>query len=217
MSQSVPAGQETRPPRRARVYRILTVFGVVAATACAAVGVPSIAERRIPIEYIRDVPTRPSAVHPGLEWPAQIELIPDALIISPEGRESVEYHAELTVARGKSVGIAWDGEVLDDRGNVVLSGLAKGQERGSEGSVHVTAPILVDLADGFYALRVRAAIVPDDEPSTIMESIQYVELAQGKWIELTMYEWYERSRAGIAFPVEKEEEAGAAGTSGVSP
>lgn len=203
-NQSSPPGIESH-----RIHSPLKATGIVvaAALAMAALGPPSTAEQRIPIEHPRQTAVaRGDVVHPGLEWPAQIELIADALIVSPKGRESVEYHAELTIERGNHVGIAWDAEVLDDGGTVLHSGLVKAQETGAKGTVHVTQPIHVELADGFYALRARAAIAPEEEPATIMERIQYVEVAQGKWIELTDYEWYERSRAGMSFPDEDASE-----------
>ncbi len=51
----------------------------------------------------------------GLDYPADIQLIPDA-VVTPTGREAVDYHAEINVHRGKAVGLAWQAEAVDDRG-----------------------------------------------------------------------------------------------------
>jgi hypothetical protein len=185
----------------------LPALGLLTISAFAITGVvvSSVRDVRIPIERASEAPgdvRNESLSHGlthGLEWPADIELFPDALLVSTEGRESVEYHAEISVVRGANVGVSWTADIIDDRGNIIHSALTKGAERAAKGSVKVTGPIRAELKDGFYAVRVQAAIAPEDEATTIMESIQYVEVTKGKWRELTDIEWYELSRASIAF------------------
>jgi len=129
----------------------------------------------------------------GLEGVARIALVPDVLV-SEGGRERVEYHGEVAIDRGTSVGVAWQADVVDDRG-VRIAQLDTGSFAGRAGNTALSRPLVANLADGFYALRVRAAIDAADEAATVIEAVQHVEIDQGRWIELTDAEWATRSRA----------------------
>lgn len=60
-------------------------------------------------------------------------------------------------------------------------------------------PLSAPLGDGFYSLRVRAAVTADGEPADVVEAVQHVEVAGGRWIELDDQEWFERAQANQAF------------------
>jgi hypothetical protein len=195
---------------------VLASLAALAALVPAAQGLQRTKAQRIPIERVRAETVETSSriqVHPGLSWPARVELIPDA-VLSRDGRESVEYHAEVSVVRGRRVGVAWEFEVVNDIGTVLHTGITNGRSRVAAGSLVFTEPVNVELADGFYALRAHVAVAVDDEPTITLESSQHVEVAQGKWVELTPSEWYDRSRAGIAFT---DEELAAAHAQEVKP
>jgi hypothetical protein len=134
----------------------------------------------------------------GLDELAQIEIVPDAFV-EEGGRERVEYHSEITVQRGDGVGLAWNADVVDDRGATVVARLDAGAVGGRAGQVAFTGPLIARLADGFYALRVRVAVTAADEPATVIEAVQRVAVESGRWIELTDEQWFERSRANEAF------------------
>lgn len=160
------------------------------------------------VAIARDVKSRPTqtADNPadltcrgGIDYPAFVELVPDA-VITEAGREAIEYHAEVSIRRGKSVGLAWEAEVIDDRGQKVASQLAKGAATGKAGDTASTGAILArSLPDGYYMLRARVAISPDDAPATVMEAIQYVHVTGGKWREMDDIQWRANSSAQLAF------------------
>lgn len=191
----------------AKALPALLCVGAAAALMLAFTVAPHLRETRVPIERPKAEPVVSTGngagmlCAGGMEQPADLDLIPDAVVTSATGRESVEYHAELAVKSGRSVGVAWDADVVDDRGNVVQSHLTTGQAKSTAGASIATGAIKADLADGFYSVRVRAAVAPDDGPSTILERVQYVRVLGGKWNELTDIEWRKNSRVSIAFPV----------------
>lgn len=129
---------------------------------------------------------------------ARAALFPDAVVISQHGRERIEYHAELEMARGSNVGVAWEAEIVDDRGQIVHSGLASGSRRASKGDTLVSKAILADLPDGYFELRFRAAITGDSE-SDLIETVQHIRVEDGKWQEIPTDDWYRFSRVTLAF------------------
>jgi hypothetical protein len=161
---------------------------------------------RVAIE--RDVKSRPAQTaesradltcRGGIDYPADVELVPDA-VVTEAGREAVEYHAEVNIHQGMSVGLAWEAEVIDDRGQKVASQLAKGAASGKAGGTAATGPILArNLPDGYYMLRARVAVSPDDAPATVLEAVQYVQVAGGKWREMDDIQWRANSSARLAF------------------
>lgn len=135
-----------------------------------------------------------------MDAPAKVRLVPDA-VITVAGRESVEYHAEIDIHRGKAVGLAWEADVIDDRGQKISSKLAPGTASAKAGDTSATGAILAQqLPDGFYVLRVRVAVSPDDAPATVMEARQYVNVSGGKWREMDAIQWRADSNVRLAFP-----------------
>jgi hypothetical protein len=183
----------------------ISVFGLLlvgAAGTAAALNAPG--ETRIAIERRVRAPGAPAPRHSGelcgggMSSLASIEIIPDA-IVRNAGREHAEYHAEIAVQRGTKVGIAWNVDLIDDRGNPVVAKLDAGSAKASAGNVALTSPMTLQLGDGYYSLRVRAAVTADDEPSDVVEAFQHIEVKGGQWAELDDHEWFERSRARQAF------------------
>lgn len=142
----------------------------------------------------------PSTCNGGVEYPADVRLVPDA-VVTNGGRESVEYHAEIDLHKGGAVGLAWEADVVDDRGQKVASKLAAGTGRGKAGDKTATGAIRAQLPDGYYMLRVRVAVSPDDAPATMMQAIQYVNVTNGKWRELDDVQWRADSNARLALRV----------------
>jgi hypothetical protein len=134
----------------------------------------------------------------GLDPLATIEIVPDVLI-NQAGREHVQYHSEIALRRGQKMGVAWSADLIDDRGNVVIAKLDAGTFAGQAGHVAFTRPLSTPLDDGFYSLRVRAAVTAEGEPADVVEAVQHVEVMGGRWTELDDQEWFERSRATQAF------------------
>jgi hypothetical protein len=133
----------------------------------------------------------------GMDGLARIEIVPDA-VVEQGGRERVEYHSEIIIERGDTVGVAWQADVVDDRGAQVIAQLDAGSFTGRAGNTALTRPLVANLADGFYAMRIRVAVTADEE-ATVLEAVQHVEIDRGRWIELTDEEWFVRSRATEAF------------------
>jgi hypothetical protein len=134
----------------------------------------------------------------GLDPLATIDIVPDVLI-NQAGREHVQYHSEITLRRGQKMGVAWRADLIDDRGNIVIAKLDAGTFAGHAGHVAFTHPLGTPLDDGFYSLRVRAAVTADGEPSDVVEAVQHIEVRGGRWTELDDREWFERSQASQAF------------------
>jgi hypothetical protein len=136
----------------------------------------------------------------GMELPITIDLIPDA-VIAENGRERVEYHAEIEVQRGDDVGLAWEADVFDDRGRPVVSGISKGAAKAKKGELKSTAAISSPLPDGFSGVRIRAVASLVDEPTSLVEKIQYVHVLNGKWAELTDSQWHQQSKATLVHAI----------------
>lgn len=137
----------------------------------------------------------------GLNYPAAVELLPDA-VVTDNGREAVEYHAEIRIERGKNVGVAWTADVIDDRGRVLASKLSEGTASGKAGDTKVTNAILArSLPDGFYRVRARVAVSPTDEPAMVLEAVQAVRVEGGRWREMTADAWRNESSARLAVAV----------------
>lgn len=133
-----------------------------------------------------------------MDYPATVRLVPDA-VVTTGGRESVEYHAEIDLHKGGKVGLAWEADVVDDNGQKVASKLAAGTGRGKAGDTATTRGIVAQLPDGYYMVRVRVAVSPDDAPATVMQAIQYVNVSNGKWREMDDAQWRAASNAHLAF------------------
>ena len=65
----------------------------------------------------------------GADYPVDVALIPDA-VVTTGSREAVQYHADINIHGGQAVGLAWQADLLDDRGNIVLSAVTKGNSQG---------------------------------------------------------------------------------------
>jgi hypothetical protein len=100
--------------------------------------------------------------------------------------------------KNDDVGVAWETDIVDDRGNAVQSKLAPGAGRLKRGELKTTQAIAPTLSDGYYAIRARAAVVPPDGPATTVEAIQYLQVSNGRWLELNDQEWRSLSRITLA-------------------
>lgn len=167
--------------------------GVVAATGARATVIPIARPRPAPATHAPG-----DVCAGGQDAPARVAIVPDTFV-SEGGRERVEYHSEIAIARGDHVGVAWTADVVDDRGVRVGAPLDVGSFAGRGGNVALTGPLVARLADGFYTIRVRAAITSVDDADTVISAAQRVEVTGGHWLELGEDEWFERSRASEAF------------------
>jgi hypothetical protein len=198
---------ESREPGRLR-RRAIQCFGLAGvATMIACLATQSAGSRRVPIAREAKLPSRLSSPNPnltcpgGADYPADVQLVPDA-VITTGGRESVEYHAEINVHRGGAVGLAWQADVIDDRGNAVAPNLATGTANAKAAQSVTTAGILAqNLPDGYYKLRVRVAVSADHEPATVMEAVQPIRLSKGQWQEMDADQWRNQSNARLAYAV----------------
>jgi hypothetical protein len=123
------------------------------------------------------------------------ELIPDA-VITEAGQQSIEYHAELTSLVDSSGSVAWSATVVDDVGHLVQD-LGKGQElAGAKGTV-TTPALRPRLADGYFFLRVRAAIA-GAELDEVADATQYLVVKNGVTSEMSYDDWSKVSRDTLA-------------------
>jgi len=79
------------------------------------------------------------------------------------------------------------------RGDSLL-GLHPGNDPGARRG----GAILARLPDGYFTLKVRAAVSPDDEPATVLESTQNISVKNGKWKEMDDVAWRKNSRVSLA-------------------
>jgi hypothetical protein len=97
----------------------------------------------------------------GAERIARVELVPDA-IVSEGSRRWVEYHSDITVNKATGAGVSWESDVINDRGQIVVQHLSKDTTNSmtAKTATTVTTGTIAasSLADGFYTLRVRAAV-----------------------------------------------------------
>lgn len=190
---------ERKFKRGSKLLVALGAAGVVTASAATGLG---LVETRVAIERPassdRHAHTSEHACS-GADRVGHVEIVPDA-VVSRRGRERIEYHSEIALHRGKNVGVAWNADVIDDRGRIVAT-LDAGSARKGQGEVAFTKALAADLPDGFYGVRVRAAVAPSDEPADVFEAIQHVEVKGGRWAELSPSEWSKRSRANEVFQV----------------
>ena len=166
------------------------------------------AEKRTPIAREPKAPRVTSdddpnnLCHGGMESLANVALIPDAVVQGSggSGNESVEYHAEIGIRRGQTVGVAWSGEVINDQGRVVQSDIVSGSARASSGDVAVTDAILTDLPDGYYVLQVRAVALQAGLEMDMAVGKQHLLIDRGRWYEVSPDEWRDQSRVRLMQP-----------------
>jgi hypothetical protein len=124
-----------------------------------------------------------------------VELLPDA-VNSKGAKEMLEYHAVLSSTLGEDASVAWTALVADDDGNVVAT-LQTGESKVGPRSEVSTPPLVLDLKDGHYALRVRALIHTEtfEQPA---EGVQYLVVGGEKMREVSYDEWRNASAASLA-------------------
>lgn len=125
----------------------------------------------------------------------QIEIVPDA-VNAAAGKETIQYHAEVQSRLSKNGTMAWTAELVDDVGAIVQS-LSTGQGNIGAKSLAKTPGMKANVADGFYALHVRAAVHTADWDD-VSEGVQYLAVVSGKMREISFEDWYAQSRAGLA-------------------
>lgn len=166
---------------------------------------------RTPIERpVKRTPTVDATLtcQGGAQPLARVELIPDA-VISQHGRERIEYHGEIVAHAKKALGVAWKAEIVDDRGHMIASELDRGEGRGkAAGDMIVTRALSANLPDGFYALRLRAAVTAEGEAADVLTATQHIEVRDGRWAEIELADWLARSRASQGFSEAEVKEMG---------
>jgi hypothetical protein len=186
-------------PKGWRYGAVLVVCGSLGVAALSHAATRTV---RIPIErpVAKSAALDPTVICQGEpERLAEITLIPDA-VIRQNGRERIEYHGEVVANTTKRLGVAWHADVIDDRGQLVALDVDKGEGRGQgAGDMLVTRALSANLPDGFYALRLRAAVAAEGEPSDVLTAVQHLEVRNGTWSEIEQSDWLARSRASQAF------------------
>jgi hypothetical protein len=105
----------------------------------------------------------------------------------------------LGAKRNTAGGTAWTTQLVDDVGNVVQV-LDRGAVGIAANGVAATPSVWVGANDGFYTLRVRAAVRSDDGED-VTEAVQYLAITQGKVREVDFANWHAKSRDGLAHPI----------------
>lgn len=167
------------------------------------------AENRTPIArelkapHVNDDDDPNNLCHGGTESLANVELIPDAVVASGSGgsaSERVEYHAEIAIRRGRTVGVAWSGEVLDDMGRVVQGNIVSGSARATGGDIALTDAIRTDLPNGFYVMQVRAVALDAGREMDMGVGKQHLLIEDGRWYEMSPEDWRDQSRIRLMQP-----------------
>ena len=157
-------------------------------------------QQRITVERSSPPPAQPDRdlMPPkGEEFAVVAELVPDAVFIDGPS-ERIEYHAEISANVSTDVTYAFTARVIDDLGNVVAE-VAKGEgDLRSKGvaAVAATPAFTATLADGFYILSVRVAIVSSDLEDSY-EAVQFLRVRDQKMREMTATDWYQASRGSL--------------------
>jgi hypothetical protein len=133
--------------------------------------------------------------HGGASPRFTAELVPDAVLVSA-GREAIEYHAELASLLEEDGATAWTATVVDDVGNVV-STVGSGQDALKARATLVTPGLVASLADGYYSLRIHAALSAHGTEE-VAQTIQYLSVSHGKVREMSFSDWHNASRDGLA-------------------
>jgi hypothetical protein len=203
MSEKI--GGQTPPPKHRRRQllhpRVLIGLGVSALALACLLAWTSQGRtvERIAIQSPRHIAAKSKSDATGdLRRLVSVDLYPDA-VVTRAGRESVDYHAEVTNNRDTTIGLAWQVDVVDDHGKLVHPKVEVGSAKARAEELKTTRSFLADLSDGFYAIRVRVAATAANEPSDVVETNQYVQVVGGKWTELTDMEWRRFSRATLAY------------------
>lgn len=164
------------------------------------------AENRTPIAREPKAPSVTSDDHPnnlchGGTLPlTEVSLVPDAVVVSGSGStatERIEYHAEIAIRRGQTVGVAWSGEIIDDLGRVVQGDIIRGSTRASGGDVAITDAIRTDLPDGYYVMQVRAVALQAGREIDMGVGQQHLLIDGGRWYEMSRDDWRDRSRVRL--------------------
>lgn len=138
----------------------------------------------------------------GLEYLAEVELVPDA-VVRAGATEAIEYHAEITTKGEVPVGVAWSVRLFTDRGKLVAT-QSEGSNAGLPGAVVNTSSFCPRVADGFYELRAEVATAASDRPGGTVRAIQHLRVHGGKMFEITDAEWFEKSDAQVVELVPEE-------------
>lgn len=80
----------------------------------------------------------------------------------------------------------------------MVAEVGKGVAKKGGGDVEVTQGLQSRVPDGFYQLRVRAAVAAAGEALDIAQAARYIEVRSGRWTELDDNEWFTRSDASLA-------------------
>lgn len=161
----------------------------VAARAGASDEVVSIAVDRESPKTVKTAGTR--VIHDGADPQIAGEFFPDSVVVG-NNREMLAYHAEFTSRASKTAGIAWTILLVDDAGNVVNE-IDRGSAAIPAAAAAASRSFALDVPDGYYSLRGRAAMhSADGDFATLF--VQYLVVTGGKMREIDYEAWHAASR-----------------------
>lgn len=175
--------------------------GTVLASRKAVVRIPVIRQDAAPRSTSRELLCR-GGERPKLE----VELVPDA-VLKKEGAERIEYHAEFSNHMAKGGTAEWTATLIDDTGHEVTK-LSSGHADIAANSQAVASALSPDPGDGYYALRVRVAFVTDGDEA-VADGFQPLEVSHGVMREISIDDWFTKTAAVRAVPVELTHQGGA--------
>jgi hypothetical protein len=143
----------------------------------------------------------PDAIREADRPMLEAELVPDAVRVTG-ATETIEYHAEVASRLPEGAAFAWSASIVDDRGTLITN---VGSGEGPIGSAETksTGPLLANLQDGFYALRIMVA-AHSLNWEDVAEGVQYLRVKNQKMREMTPTDWYQASRASLAVKMREE-------------
>ena len=128
-----------------------------------------------------------------------IHVVPDAVVRDKNGKETLEYHLELSAQLDGTGRYNFQVDFTDDLrqpvGSVHASTLAAGSDDAPAVTETFTTP--PNLADGYYQAEITAVGASAKRTATNTARI-YLQVVQGRVMELSINDWHKQSRSRYA-------------------
>jgi hypothetical protein len=136
--------------------------------------------------------------HTGAPPDLEIDVVPDAVLQSPSGRQVLEYHLELRAEIGTDGKYKYHVDFYDDLGQSVGKGKTSAVVAASDRAAAVMESFATpeDLPDGFYRAHITAAGKGRIRSASYTSDV-YFEVVQGQISEREMDDWHKRSRSNL--------------------
>jgi hypothetical protein len=179
----------------------LAAFGLHYRAAASETSAENTFERLPPRERAADV--RTTHIGPGgsARLDLEIEVVPDAVLRDKSGKEMLEYHLELSAQFKGTSTFNFQVDFFDDLWQPAGSVHASRLVEASDGTPAVTESFTTppNLPDGFYQAEIKAVAVGPTWAGMNTAHI-YLQVVEGRVIELSTNDWHKQSRTHFAVP-----------------